>query len=42
MQVGGNVVHFIDEKSDLHRVWDIEFDAVTKAAATPTCRTASD
>ena len=32
--VGGNVVHFIDEKSDLHRVWDIEFDAVTKAAAT--------
>lgn len=32
--VGGNVVHFIDEKSDLHRVWDIEFDAVSKAAAT--------
>ena len=28
--VGGNVVHFIDEKSDLHRVWDIEFDAVPK------------
>ncbi len=27
-------MHFIDEKSDLHRVWDIEFDAVTKAAAT--------
>jgi 4-hydroxyphenylpyruvate dioxygenase len=23
--VGGNVVHFIDEKSDLHHVWDIEF-----------------
>ena len=27
--VGGNVVHFIDEKSDLHRVWDIEFDPVS-------------
>ena len=23
--VGQTVVHFIDEKSDLHRVWDIEF-----------------
>ena len=23
--VGGSIVHFIDEKSDLHRVWDIEF-----------------
>ncbi len=33
--VGGSVVHFIDEKSDLHRVWDIEFDAVPKAEATP-------
>ncbi|WP_244303464.1 bifunctional sugar phosphate isomerase/epimerase/4-hydroxyphenylpyruvate dioxygenase family protein [Roseibium sediminis] len=32
--VGGNVVHFIDEKSDLHRVWDIEFDAVPNAEAT--------
>jgi len=31
--VGGNVVHFIDEKSDLHRVWDIEFDPVSKAEA---------
>ncbi|SHH47642.1 4-hydroxyphenylpyruvate dioxygenase [Cognatiyoonia sediminum] len=31
--VGGNVVHFIDEKSDLHRVWDIEFDPVSKAKA---------
>lgn len=32
--VGGSVVHFIDQKSDLHRVWDIEFDPVphTKAA----------
>lgn len=32
--VGGTVVHFIDEKSDLHRVWDIEFDSVpnTKTA----------
>ena len=26
--VGGSVVHFIDEKSDLHRVWDIEFEPV--------------
>ncbi|MBE1293395.1 MAG: TIM barrel protein [Rhodobacteraceae bacterium] len=26
--VGGSVVHFIDEQSDLHRVWDIEFDPV--------------
>ena len=31
--VGGSVVHFIDEKSDLHRVWDIEFDPVPKAEA---------
>ncbi|WP_170765800.1 bifunctional sugar phosphate isomerase/epimerase/4-hydroxyphenylpyruvate dioxygenase family protein [Ruegeria lacuscaerulensis] len=33
--VGGSVVHFIDEKSDLHRVWDIEFDAVPKTEAIP-------
>lgn len=33
--VGGNVVHFIDEESDLHRVWDIEFDPVSKAKAIP-------
>ncbi|MEM7445332.1 MAG: TIM barrel protein [Pseudomonadota bacterium] len=32
--VGGNVVHFIDEKSDLHRVWDIEFDPVAKTVTT--------
>ncbi|MDH3659040.1 MAG: TIM barrel protein [Alphaproteobacteria bacterium] len=32
--VGGNVVHFIDEKSDLHRVWDIEFDPVPPTTAT--------
>ncbi len=32
--IGGNVVHFIDEKSDLHRVWDIEFDAAPKTEAT--------
>ncbi len=31
--VGGSVVHFIDEKSDLHRVWDIEFDPVPRAKA---------
>lgn len=33
--VGGAVLHFIDEKSDLHRVWDIEFAPVSRAAATP-------
>lgn len=32
--VGGNVVHFIDEKSDLHRVWDIEFLPATRTEAT--------
>ncbi len=32
--VGGNVIHFIDEKSDLHRVWDIEFNPVTRTEAT--------
>ncbi len=26
--VGGNIVHFIDENSNLHRVWDIEFEEV--------------
>ena len=31
--VGGNVVHFIDEKSDLHRVWDIEFEPAAKSEA---------
>lgn len=31
--IGGSVVHFIDEKSDLHRVWDIEFDPVSKERA---------
>ncbi len=31
--VGGSVVHFIDERSDLHRVWDIEFDPVPKTQA---------
>lgn len=31
--VGGSVVHFIDEKSDLHRVWDIEFDPVPRTEA---------
>ena len=32
--VGGSVVHFIDQKSDLHRVWDIEFDPVPKSETT--------
>ncbi len=31
--VGGNVVHFIDEKSELHRVWDIEFNSASTAKA---------
>ena len=31
--IGGSVVHFIDEKSDLHRVWDIEFNRVPKTEA---------
>lgn len=33
--VGGSVVHFIDERSNLHRVWDIEFEPVQKTAAIP-------
>lgn len=33
--VGGTVVHFIDEASDLHRVWDIEFEPVSRTRATP-------
>ena len=33
--VGGDVLHFIDEKSNLHRVWDIEFDPVEKTQAVP-------
>ena len=32
--VGGNVVHFIDENSDLHRVWDIEFEPMAHIKAT--------
>ncbi len=31
--VGGSVVHFIDQKSDLHRVWDIEFDPAPRTDA---------
>lgn len=31
--VGGNVVHFIDEASNLHRVWDIEFEPVARTVA---------
>ncbi|MGB1235270.1 MAG: bifunctional sugar phosphate isomerase/epimerase/4-hydroxyphenylpyruvate dioxygenase family protein [Planktomarina sp.] len=33
--VGGHVIHFIDEKSDLHRVWDIEFQAVSDRVIQP-------
>ncbi len=32
--VGDSVIHFIDEQSDLHRVWDIEFAPVGRAKAT--------
>lgn len=31
--VGGSVMHFIDGKSDLSRVWDIEFSATTDETA---------
>ncbi len=31
--VGGNVVHFIDENSNLHRVWDIEFNPVANISS---------
>jgi 4-hydroxyphenylpyruvate dioxygenase len=33
--VGGSLLHFIDQHSDLHRVWDIEFEPVTRTRATP-------
>ena len=33
--VGGSLLHFIDEQSDLHRVWDIEFEPVRRTQATP-------
>lgn len=31
--VGGDLVHFIDETSDHHRVWDIEFEPVGRTKA---------
>ncbi|RED18826.1 bifunctional sugar phosphate isomerase/epimerase/4-hydroxyphenylpyruvate dioxygenase family protein [Pontivivens insulae] len=33
--VGGGVIHFIDENSDLHRVWDIEFEPLPQNAPPP-------
>ncbi len=33
--VGGSIVHFIDEQSNLHRVWDIEFDPVPRKNVPP-------
>ena len=33
--VGGSLLHFIDEQSDLHRVWDIEFEPTKRTRATP-------
>lgn len=33
--VGGNIVHFIDEQSDLHYVWDIEFKPAEKTKPVP-------
>lgn len=35
--VGESLVYFIDEQSDLHRVWDIEFNPVTKLEAVQPC-----
>ena len=35
--VGESLVYFIDEQSDLHRVWDIEFNPVTKSEAVQPC-----
>ena len=29
--VGRSIIHFVDEKSDLHRVWDIEFEPVSQS-----------
>ena len=31
--VGGSIMHFIDEKSNIHRLWDIDFDSVSRAVA---------
>ena len=33
--IGGSLLHFIDERSDLHRVWDIEFEPVRSTKAAP-------
>ncbi len=33
--VGESIVHFIDERSDLHRLWDIEFCPVSTTPAIP-------
>lgn len=33
--IGGSVLHFIDQQSDLHRVWDIEFEPVTRTKSSP-------
>lgn len=33
--IGGSVIHFIDEQSDLHRVWDIEFEPVRRTKSAP-------
>ncbi len=33
--VGSSVIHFVDEQSDLHRVWDIEFEPVARTKAIP-------
>ncbi len=34
--VGGSLIYFIDHKSDLARVWDIEFEATTEAGPAQT------
>jgi 4-hydroxyphenylpyruvate dioxygenase len=33
--VGGSILHFLDDDSELARVWDIEFEAPDDAAASP-------
>jgi 4-hydroxyphenylpyruvate dioxygenase len=40
--VGGGVIYFIDGKSDLARVWEIEFDPVERGAAADAGLTAVD
>jgi 4-hydroxyphenylpyruvate dioxygenase len=40
--VGGGVIYFLDDKSDLARVWDIEFDPIDRPLAADAGLTAID